>query len=270
MDAVNVRNLEQIREHELRTRRSRLGSLVLASLGGAGVVVVLVIGSTRSSKHSREDALADIAGKQASALAGPVARVDRQQVSFPSLLSDSDKPTTALAAVRDEHGRLVTGTLEPDSRKESDSDLPKVPTGDLAAAEVMGNTAQPLAAKDSLSRLAISATQSGDDKELAQEGREGGVQIQVASFRSLDDAETLVKDLRHKGHHAYRQPAYVPDRGLWQRVRIGPFKSRIEALAYRRKLEQSERLLAFVIDPDRKKQTAERDSVLSNREKPRD
>jgi len=90
----------------------------------------------------------------------------------------------------------------------------------------------------------------------------------VASFRTIEDADALVKDLRHKGHHAFRQPAYVPDRGLWQRVRIGPFKSRVEASAYRRKLEQTERILAFVIDPDKKKRpAADRESILSSREK---
>ena len=43
MDAVNVRNLEQIREQDSRRVKSRLGTLVLASLGGAGIVVAVMM-----------------------------------------------------------------------------------------------------------------------------------------------------------------------------------------------------------------------------------
>jgi len=196
-----------------------------------------------------------------------VARVDRQNVSFPSLLSDSDKPTTALAAVKDEQGRLMANepVLPPPSEVEAAGE--KIPAGQLPASELLNSANQSIQAKDSLSKMAIAAAQVPDDAELAAEGHDGGIQIQVASFRSIEDADALVKDLRHKGHHAYRQPAYVPDRGLWQRVRVGPFKSRIEATSYRRKLEQTERILAFVIDPDKKKKkVSDRESALSSRE----
>ena len=268
MDAVNVRNLEQIREHDSRKAKSRLGTLVLASLGGAGVVIAIVVSSTHSTTHdaTRSDALAQLTTQQKSSV-GPVARVDRQNVSFPSLLSDSDKPTTALAAVKDEQGRLLANDSVIPSAGEAGVASDKIPSGQLPAAELLSAANQTAQAKDSLSKMAIAASQIPDDAELAGEGHDGGIQIQVASFRSIDDADALVKDLRHKGHHAYRQPAYVPDRGLWQRVRVGPFKSRIEAVGYRRKLEQTERILAFVIDPDKKKKrVSDRESALSSRE----
>lgn len=267
MDAVNVRNLEQIREHELRKTKSRLGTLVLASLGGAGVVMAIVASSSHSgqSRLPSADALATLNGEQKSN-GGPVARVDRQNVSFPSLLSDAEKPTTALAAVKDEQGRLMAN--EPVAVNEPDSAMEKIPTTKLPASELLSAANQATQGKDPLSKMAIAASQVPDNAELASEGHDGGIQIQVASFRTIEDAEALVKDLRHKGHHAFRQPAYVPDRGLWQRVRIGPFKSRVEASAYRRKLEQTERILAFVIDPDKKKRpAADRESILSSREK---
>ena len=38
MDSVNVRNLEQIQEEDPKRRSSRLGTLLLASLGGAALV----------------------------------------------------------------------------------------------------------------------------------------------------------------------------------------------------------------------------------------
>jgi DedD protein len=268
MDAVNVRNLEQIREHDSRRAKSRLGTLVLASLGGAGIVVAVVVSSSRSATNevSRSDALTQLAVQPKSS-AGPVARVDRQNVSFPSLLSDSEKPTTALAAVKDEQGRLMPNEPVSPPQNEVEATSEKITSGQLPAAELLNSANQSTQAKDSLSKMAIAASQVPDDAELAAEGHDGGIQIQVASFRSIEDAEALVKDLRHKGHHAYRQPAYVPDRGLWQRVRVGPFKSRVEAMGYRRKLEQTERILAFVIDPDKKKKRAsDRESALSSRE----
>jgi len=269
MDAVNVRNLEQIRELELRKTKSRLGTLVLASLGGAGVVMAIVVGSSHSgqSRVQSADALAALSGEQKST-GGPVARVDRQNVSFPSLLSDADKPTTALAAVKDEQGRLMARERIAAPANESDTAAETMQAAKLPASELLSAANQATQGKDPLSKMAIAASQVPDNAELASEGHDGGIQIQVASFRTIEDADALVKDLRHKGHHAFRQPAYVPDRGLWQRVRIGPFKSRVEASAYRRKLEQTERIMAFVIDPDKKKRSAvDRESILSSREK---
>ena len=266
MDAVTVRNLEQIREHDSRPAKSRLGTLVLASFGGACVVVAVIVGAAHSvpKEVARGDALSQLAAQEKPP-PNPIARVDQQNVSFPSLLSDSDKPTTALAAVKDEQGRLVPAGPTAQQPSEPEATTDKIPSGQLPAAELLNAspTAQP---RDNLSKMAVEASQVPDDAALTGEGHEGGIQIQVASFRSTEDAEALVKDLRHKGHHAYRQAAYVPDRGLWQRVRIGPFKTRVEAQEYRRKLEQSERILAFVIDPDRKKRAVDRESALSSRE----
>jgi cell division septation protein DedD len=115
--------------------------------------------------------------------------------------------------------------------------------------------------------MAVSASQPSDQGELAPEGHEGSFQIQVASFRSAADADTFVLDLRRRSHRAYRQAAYVPDRGLWHRVRIGPFKTKYEATLYKGQLERAERIAGFVIDPERqKKPDADRESGLSNRE----
>lgn len=269
MDAVHVRNLEQIREQDSRRIRSRLGTLILASLGGAGVVAAMMFGSghANTTQAPQSDALAQLASRQRTQ-SGPIARIDSQNVSFPTALSDSDKPTTALAAVRDEQGKL----LAPEPTTASLPDLvprsEKIPGTPLPAADLLNANSNATTPKDQLSKMATAASQVADDAELASEGHEGGIQIQVASFRTIEDADALVRDLRHKGHHAFRQPAYVPDRGLWQRVRIGPFKAKIEAIAYRNKLEQTERLLAFVVDPDRKKRaSSDRESVLSSREK---
>ena len=81
--------------------------------------------------------------------------------------------------------------------------------------------------------------------------------VQVASFKKASDADAFVADLRKRGHRAFRQAAYVPDRGLWHRVRIGPFKTKYQALLYKKKFEKSERVSPFVVDPDRVKHAEE-------------
>ncbi len=83
---------------------------------------------------------------------------------------------------------------------------------------------------------------------------DGGYQVQVASFQNQADAEKFVEDLRRRGHRAFRQPANVPGRGLWHRVRVGPFKTKYAATLYQRKLEKQERISALVIDPDKVEQ----------------
>jgi len=86
---------------------------------------------------------------------------------------------------------------------------------------------------------------------------DGGFQLQVASFKEQAEADRLVDDLRRRGHRAYRQAANVPERGIWHRVRIGPFKSKLEAQKYKAELERTERISPFVVDPDKVKQAAE-------------
>jgi hypothetical protein len=61
----------------------------------------------------------------------------------------------------------------------------------------------------------------------------------------------------------------VPERGLWHRVRIGPFKSRFLANDYREKFEKTERMTPYVVDPDRVKQAEAQRAVRLAAEKKR-
>jgi cell division septation protein DedD len=132
--------------------------------------------------------------------------------------------------------------------------LPVVP---LPVGTLLSATPVTTDPKDPLTAMAHSASSLADGAELAPSGMEGGYQLQVASYREQADADRLVEDLRKRGHHAFRQAAYVPERGLWQRVRIGPFKTKFEAAAYKTKFEKSERLSPFLVDPDKVKQAEE-------------
>ena len=44
---------------------------------------------------------------------------------------------------------------------------------------------------------------------------------------------------------------------MWHRVRIGPFKTKLEALKYKERFERTERIAPFLIDPEKVKHAEE-------------
>jgi cell division septation protein DedD len=259
MAQVNVRNLEQIQEQD-SARPSRIGTLLLVSLAGAAVVTAFVMMSKKSSAPARstQDPLAALLAESSSRPL-PAEVLDGKDVSFPRMLSDDHSPTTALAAVKDERGRLVKQEADapgsaPTTPPPATDRLPVVP---LPVGTLLNSSPVITNPRDSLTGLAASAAAAKTDAELAPEGMDGGFQLQVASFKEQADADRAVEDLRKRGHRAFRQAAHVPDRGLWHRVRIGPFKTKLEALKYKDRFERTERIAPFLIDPEKVKQAEE-------------
>lgn len=262
MASVNVRNLEQIQEQD-SARPSRIGTLLLVSLAGAAVVSGFVMMSKKSGAPARstQDPLAALVA-DAKKPGVPAEVLDGKDVSFPRILSDGATPTTALAAVKDERGRLVkqsdqldgagAGALAPPPATDR---LPVVP---LPVGTLLNSSPIITTPRDTLTDLAASAAAAKTDTELAPEGMDGGFQLQVASFKEQADAERTVEDLRKRGHRAFRQAAHVPDRGLWHRVRIGPFKTKLEALKYKERFERQERIAPFLVDPEKVKAAEEK------------
>ena len=258
MESVNVRNLEQIQESDNRKRSSRLGTLLLASMGGAALVIVGVMSAHRSGPPARSsaDPLAALVADAKHDKAEPAEKLDGRDVTFPGILSDDGQPTTALAAVKDSHGRLVKQTPDSPASGAPSSPPPptdKLPVVPLPAGSLLSATAVTNDPKDQLTELAADASRVSKDATLAPEGAPGGYQLQVASFKNQADADAFVADLRRRGHHAYRQAAYVTGKGLWQRVRIGPFKTKYAAEKYKKKLAAKERAMSYVIDPHTEK-----------------
>jgi cell division septation protein DedD len=263
MDSVNVRNLEQIQEDDPKRRPSRLPALILASIGGAALVTVAVMSAKRSGPPatSKDDPLAALVADSKSSASAPPEKLDGTDVSFPKILSDEEAPTTALAAVKDERGRLVEQpgelVLPPGAPTLPPPATDRLPVVPLPAGTLLSATPVTTQPKDSLTELAARASKTDDSTTLAPPGSDGGYQIQVASFKDAPDADAFVNDLRKRGHSAFRQPAYVPDRGLWHRVRIGPFKTKFAAQQYAAKFEKTERVSPFVVDPHKVKQQEE-------------
>lgn len=270
MESVNVRNLDDIQEEERGVRGTRLLSLVLASLAGAAIVTAGVVVSKRSGGEAKDtrDPLAELV-QQAKTNAQTSDKLETKDVSFPGILSDQAKPTTALAAVKDERGRLVQ--QEPEAMAETTpppAAADRLPVVPLPVGDLLSATPVTTAPKDGLTALAADASKVSDGGNLAPSGAEGGFQLQVASFKDQPDADRLVEDLRRRGHRAYRLAAQVPERGVWHRVRVGPFKTKFEAMKYKAEFERVERVSPFVVDPDKVKQAADlRAMRLAAREK---
>jgi DedD protein len=186
----------------------------------------------------------------------PAERLEGQDVRFPGVLSDQERPTTAFAAVKDERGRLVV-QAPPAASVTPPRATDRLPVVPLPVGTLLGATPVTTTPKDPLTAMAADASKVPDDAELAPAGSDGGFQLQVASFKDQNEADKLVDDLRRRGHRAFRQAAYVPGRGLWHRVRIGPFKNRFEANRYKGEFERNERMTPFLVDPDKVKQAEE-------------
>lgn len=275
---MNLRNLEQIQEYDQGPRGLPWGTLLLAAAAGGALVVALMTTLERQAPpaESKVDPLQQLVAEAQKDPAAPAGMLSDEQVTFPSLLSDQGAPTTAMAAVKDERGRLLKreqqGAIAPSNHDGlphlvmptagGGASHPPMPVGDLLSSTTV--TQQP---KDELSQLAKSRVEI-HEAQLAPMGAEGGFEIQVASFREIKDADAFVEELRKREHRAYRQAAYVAGRGLWHRVRIGPFKAKYQALAYQAKLEDQERISTFLVDPAKVKRQLEiRDAKAAAREK---
>jgi cell division septation protein DedD len=260
MAQVNVRNLEQIQEQD-SGRPSRIGTLLLVSLAGAAVVTAGVMMSKKGSAPARstQDPLAALVA-EAKPPGAPAEALDGKDVSFPRILSDETSPTTALAAVKDERGRLLKqegAALDPSQLPAPPPATDRLPVVPLPVGTLLNSSPVITSPRDALTDMAANAAAAKMDGELAPEGSEGGFQLQVASFKEQSDADRAVEDLRKRGHRAFRQAAHVPDRGLWHRVRVGPFKTKLEALKYKERFERTERIAPFLVDPDKVKQAEE-------------
>jgi cell division septation protein DedD len=247
---VDLRNLDQIQEQEDSTSAGRLGGWVL---GGAGVGALLLTVALSTDRHttaapSSKDPLAELVAK-AREEAPPADRVTRDNVTFSRILSDREAPTTALVAVKDKDGQLSPPPLSTYQAAPPPTDrLPIVP---LPAGNLLETTRFSAKPPDGLSELAADRAQLPTNGERAQAGTDGQYQIQIASFRSADEADKYVEELRLRGHRAYRQAASVPNRGVWQRVRVGPFKNKADAINYKAEFERKEGMATFLVDPEK-------------------
>ena len=77
--------------------------------------------------------------------------------------------------------------------------------------------------------------------------QDGGVILQVASYRSREAADNLLKDLMKEGYRGSIESADLGERGTWFRVRIGPFRDGGDAGKVLETLRKERDLKGFIV-----------------------
>ncbi len=86
-----------------------------------------------------------------------------------------------------------------------------------------------------------------EPRARASEGEEGRYTLQIISYRTRDEAEVFAEALRGRGHQAFVTEADLGERGVFFRVRIGPFENARSAQRYRDTFEQEEQMNTYVV-----------------------
>jgi cell division septation protein DedD len=270
MDQGAVRNLEQIQEHDDQPRVPRSVSVALVVLGGACIAfaALAISGRKTAPPEKRVDPLGDLVaqhGRAPAQVAAAGTALTTHEVTFPGILSDDGKPTTALAAVR----ALPTAAASAGAPSSPTSPAgPPPPTDRLSVVTFPGGTPQvpalpaqnvleatPIVTRprDALTKAATDSAQlAAASSPVAAAGHDGGYQLQVSSFRDQTEAASFADQLRARGHKAYVLEARVSGRGTWYRVRVGPFPTQQAAAAYRSTFEAKEHVVPFIVQPPSK------------------
>ena len=245
MDPSSVRNLERIQEKDDVSRMPRAVSITLLVLGGACIVLsAMALGGKKSGEAApKNDPLGELVTSQKKPVASVAKTSDltATDVTFPSILSDNAKPTTALAAVNAKP-ETTAGPTQPPPPTDV---IPVVP---LPAQNVLEASSVVTHPRDGLTKAASEA-QANDGAQSAPAGHDGNYQLQVSSFKTREEADAFAQQLRVRGHKAYVIQANVPSRGTWYRVRVGPFPTQAAASAYRSSFEAKEHVVPFVVPP---------------------
>jgi DedD protein len=247
-----IRNLDEIQEADPSSPPSRAAALVLASLGGACIVFAAVALLRAPSKPvpAIVDPLGDLVAKAHPAGVKIEKKPDLtgHEITFPTMLSDT-KNTTALEAVRAPQAQpsqqVPAAVLSPIPPEAVADRLPPTP---LPAQHILQAPPDSAEGRDTLTAMAKHVSRE-EGSEVAGTGGPGGFQLQVSSFKTQPEADKFAAALRRRGHRAYVEPAMVKGRGLWYRVRIGPFKYKHSAAIYRQDFEAKERLVTFIVEP---------------------
>jgi cell division septation protein DedD len=216
---------------------------------------------------------------QAAAAETP-APVEAAALSFPSTLADDDERPEVLAALQaaaTEEAALsapaAPHAAEPpaaapapgaraeagdgDDQADADHAEPPAPpdrevteekmVARIPAAVAGGTSARSLQKVVERDPLVAAAIKDGPATPTAPHGHDGEFTLQVISYDNPEPSRAFAEGLRAKGHMAFVMAADIPERGRYWRVRVGPFKTREAAEAYRRKFEDQEHMNTFVV-----------------------
>jgi DedD protein len=255
----SIRHLEQLEEDDDDPPKMPRGvTAALVVLGGACVVFagLALGGRTAQPPAAKSDPLGDLVSQRShlppatSSTSRPATDLSPKDVTFPQMLSDDNRPSTALAAVRPNGTDGVMAPTIPSQPPPATDRLTVVP---LPAQSVLEATPVVTRPRDALTKAASDAAQIDSpptSADSAPAGHEGAYQLQVSSFRTQAEAQGFADQLRARSHKAYVVEAHVPGRGTWFRVRIGPFPTQHAAAQYRTGFEAREHVVPFIVAPE--------------------
>jgi cell division septation protein DedD len=101
----------------------------------------------------------------------------------------------------------------------------------------------PVAPEKAISKPAVAQTATAPAKHVSASG---AFVVQIASFRTAEDAQKLRKRLMGMKIDAFVEQADLGEKGVWHRVLAGPYAERATADQVAAQLKQKERLSALV------------------------
>lgn len=228
--------------------------VLLALVGG-----VLVWNRTYSAKLEEPDPLDQLGATQTprrNDAAGSVAKlaVDTTKLTFEQRLTGEEERPEVLAALaaarREEEALAAAQANEDDEDGEGAVKAARLPPAQIPAGLTAssGDKLERAARHDKLVAAALPKAHSAHMR--ASTGGDGEFILQVMSYEAKDEAEAFASALRDRGHEAFVAAAHVDGRGRTYRVRIGPFKNKQAADAYRREFEERERMNTIVVRRD--------------------
>jgi DedD protein len=279
-----VRDLDQIQEDDGDDRGRRLGTILLATAAVVGLTFAIGVVVGRAAEPApqatddplaRLDGIANAQTARAKAAAAP-APIEAADLSFPNTLGEQEERPEVLAALqaaaaeeaalaaRAQQAGLPAAAPPPAASAIGDDAAPSTDGeagGDdeldvVAAEEIVANIPAAVAAgagSRSLPKavmhdpLVAAALRDDGPRQSSPRGHDGEYTLQVISYDRPEPSRAFAEGLRAKGHAAFVTAADVPERGRYYRVRIGPFKSRQQAEAYRERFEDEEHMNTFVV-----------------------
>jgi cell division septation protein DedD len=258
-----VRDLDQIREEPADARRKVALSVVgTAALFALLSAVAIAMQRASAPAAQSDDPLAALAHavtdvpQGAPYLKAPdPAAMDVSQLSFPSALADTEDRPEVMAALKAAEAEAASlGDPAGGSAGRNDRSriaevlmpqamVARVPAAVAAASA--GRSLRKAARQDPLMAAAIRA--QPPKGTVAPEGRQGDFTLHVISYERSEVARGFASGLRARGHPAFVVSGEVPERGRSYRVRIGPFKTRQQAEAYRRRFDTEEHMNTVVL-----------------------
>ena len=258
-----MRDLDRLREQDPEERGRQLGVwLVLATMLLVLFGAVFVVWSRANrAKNDEPDPLDQLGAAQMprgrdAAGQGNDAKpsLDPTKLTFErNLTGEEDRPEViaALAAAAREEEELAAAydddeADEAPALKRVAPASAQIPAG--MAASSAGSKLEKAARHDKLVAAALPKAHNAHTR--ASSGADGEFILQVMSYEVKEEADAFATALRDRGHEAFVAAGHVDGRGRTYRVRIGPFKSKGAADAYRREFEERERMNTIVVRRD--------------------